>query len=275
MAERAEFLIEYARLHGPVTVRQLYYAAEVAGLPGIEKDEAGYARIQRQVLALRRDGRMPYDRIADATRWMRKPRSYDGLADALEATAAFYRRSLWADRDDRVEVWLEKDALAGVVLPITALFDVPLMVTRGYSSETFAWEAVRAAASSGARSLVIYILADFDRSGQDAARSLREKLGRFGQEHGLEIAFEQLGVTVEQIRDMRLSTRPPKRSAPADRAWPHAFACELDAIPPDTLRDLVEGALLRHISPAALRAAQVIEASERQILSAFAAKEAR
>lgn len=58
MEERAEFLIGYARKHGPVTVRQLFYAATVAGIVGIDKTEAGYNKVQVQVLDLRRAGRL-------------------------------------------------------------------------------------------------------------------------------------------------------------------------------------------------------------------------
>jgi hypothetical protein len=87
MEERARFLIEYAAQHGPVTVRQLYYQAEVHDAPGIDKTESGYDRVQRQVLDLRRAGRLPYDKIADLTRWMRKPRTYDGIRAALQAAA--------------------------------------------------------------------------------------------------------------------------------------------------------------------------------------------
>jgi hypothetical protein len=144
MEERAEFLIDYAQTHGPVTVRGLYYQAEVAGTPGIDKTENSYTKVQRQVLQLRRAGRLSYDDIADATRWMRKPRSYDGMEDALRHVASTYRRNLWRDTDDYVEVWIEKDALAGVIYPVTAEYDVPLMVARGFSSETFAFEAVAA-----------------------------------------------------------------------------------------------------------------------------------
>ena len=93
----------------------LYYQAEVACIPGIDKTEAGYAKVQRQVLDLRRAGRMSYEDIADATRWMRKPRSYNSVEDALAETARSYRRSLWRDADDYVEIWIEKDALAGVI----------------------------------------------------------------------------------------------------------------------------------------------------------------
>ena len=116
MEERAEFLIDYAEEHGPVTVRQLYYQAEVAGLPGIDKTDGGYDKIQRQVLNLRRAGRLDYDDIADATRWMRKPRSFDGVEEALADTARSLPRSLWTDAEDYVEIWCEKDALAGVIL---------------------------------------------------------------------------------------------------------------------------------------------------------------
>src|SRR5215469_11396909 len=87
MEQRAAFLIAYAEAHGPVTVRQLYYQAEVAHLPGIDKTECGYTRTQKQVLNLRRKGRLDYDHIADQTRWMRKPQSYDSLEAAIEATA--------------------------------------------------------------------------------------------------------------------------------------------------------------------------------------------
>jgi hypothetical protein len=70
-----------------VTVRQLYYQAEVHGAPGIDKTESGYDKIQRQVLDLRRAGRLPYTDIADLTRWMRKPRAFDSVEEALQETA--------------------------------------------------------------------------------------------------------------------------------------------------------------------------------------------
>ena len=41
-----------------------------------------------------------------------------------------YRRAIWDDQDVYVEIWLEKDALAGVVYDETEKWDVPFMVTR-------------------------------------------------------------------------------------------------------------------------------------------------
>jgi hypothetical protein len=244
MVERAAFLLHYANQHGPVTVRQLYYAAEVARLPGITKDDRDYGKIQ--YLELRRDGLMPYEHIPDATRWMRKPKSYDSAQHAVAETARLYRQNIWTEIDERCDVWLEKDALAGVILPVTAEYDVPLMVTRGFSSETFTFEAAHNYRRIGLP-VHVYHLHDFDRSGVDASRDLERKLKRFAAEAGIEVSFTPLEVTADLVEDWDLPTREPKRKTPADRRWPHDFACELDAIPPDDLRSLVRWGIKQHL----------------------------
>jgi hypothetical protein len=256
-------LIDYASQHGPITVRGLYYQAEVRGLPGIDKQDSSYGKVQRQVLDLRRAGRLAYEHIADATRWMRKPKAYDSEQEALEDCARLYRKNLWRDMDTYVEIWCEKDALAGVIYPITAKYVVPLMVTRGFSSETFCYEAV-AAREGDPRPYYVYYLGDFDRAGMDAARSLEEKLRRFGEDDGLEIVFESIAVTQDQVREWNLPTRLPKRESSADKKWPYTFACELDSIPPDDLRNLVERVINEHLSQRELAILKVSESSERE-----------
>ena len=268
MEERAEFLIDYAEAHGPVTVRQLYYQAEVHGLPGIDKTEGSYNKVQRQVLNLRREGRLAYRDISDATRWMRKPRSYDSVEDAIEHCGRLYRRSLWTDAEDYVEIWCEKDALAGVVYPVTSRFDVPLMVSRGFASETFCYSAIEARDGDD-RDYYVYYLGDFDRAGHDAANSLEEKLTRFADDEGISVYFEQIAVTVEQVSAWRLPTREPKRKSPADKNWPHNFACELDAISPDRIRRLVENSIDPHVDHEQLAVLKVAEKSERELLKAL------
>ncbi len=268
MEERAAFLVEYAAKHAPVTVRQLFYAATVAQVPGIDKTEAGYNKVQAQVLRLRKQGVMPYGFIADATRYMRRPRTHDGWQDALRNTAQLYRKSLWADADQEVEIWLEKSALAGVLYPVTSDYDVALMPTGGYTSETFAHSAVDNLRGTGV-GLVIYALYDFDRSGQDAALSLQEKVERFGIQYDVPIEFIHLGLTHDQVNAWNLPTRPAKRATTADRRWPHDFAAELDAIPPDALRDMVRAVIERHLPRHELDHLKRIEAEERQTLMQF------
>jgi hypothetical protein len=271
MEVRAKFLIRYAQRHGPVTVRGLYYQAEVAALPGIDKTANGYTKIQSQVLNLRREGRLDYGTIADATRWMRKPDTNNSVEEALRATAQYYRKALWSDTEDYVEVWCEKDALAGVILPVTEMFDVPLMVARGFVSETFAYEAIDARGDD-ARPYYVYYLGDFDRSGMDAARSLEEKLTRFADEAGIPVVFETLAVTPDMVHDLRLPTRAPKRESKADKNWPHDFACELDAVPPDVMRELVQDAIERHLPKREFEILKVAETSERRIIERLVGK---
>ncbi|MCY0149863.1 hypothetical protein OEG84_19700 [Hoeflea sp. G2-23] len=269
MEVRANFLIGYAAIHAPVTVRQLYYAATVVGLPGIRKDDNGYDAVQRQVLNLRREGRMPYRHIADLTRFQRKPLTHNGISEALEETAIFYRRALWRDMDYHVEVWAEKDALAGSLTPITSKFDVPLMVCRGFTSETFAHEAVRQWEGIG-KEVHVYHLGDFDRSGQDAASDLERKLKGFAAGSGLHVMFNRMAVNAEQVEEMGLPTREPKRVTAADKKWPYPFACELDAIPPDVLRKMLDDKLTQYIPEDQMQVLLAAEESEREILKIFA-----
>lgn len=268
MEVRAQFLIDYANEHGPVTVRGLFYAATVAGIPGIEKTDGGYNKVQAQVLNLRREGRMPYGVISDGTRYMRRPRTYDGWEAALRNTAQLYRKSLWADNFEQVEIWIEKSALAGVIYPVTSEYDVALMPTGGYTSETFAHEAVEGMRGTG-QGLVIYSLYDFDRSGRDAEVSLQEKVERFGREYDVPVTFHALGLTYEQVMGLDLPTRPAKRKTSADQRWEYPFAAELDAIPPDTLRDMVRTAIERHLPASELEHLKRIEQAERETMLRF------
>src|SRR3954465_13435931 len=102
METRAEALIEIARAMQPCTVRQAFYQATVRGL--VEKTEAGYAKVQRQLADLRRAGELPWHWIADNTRRQRKPQTWDSLQDALDETARTYRRSLWSSAASYVEI---------------------------------------------------------------------------------------------------------------------------------------------------------------------------
>ena len=100
----------------PMTVRQVFYQATVRGF--VDKSEAGYSKVQINLVHMRRSGDLSYEWLADNTRWIRRPTTYDSVQAAIDDTARFYRKSLWRDIDGYVEVWLEKDALSGVVFPI-------------------------------------------------------------------------------------------------------------------------------------------------------------
>src|SRR6478609_2238384 len=218
----------------PMTVRQVFYQATVAGI--VEKSEAGYNKVQTDLVQMRKEGSLPYSWLADNTRWQRKPDTYDSVEQALQDTAKFYRKSLWADADCYVEIWLEKDALAGVVHPVTDKYDVPLMVARGYASLSFLYGAADYIKDLEVPTY-IYHLGDFDPSGVNAAEKIEETLRALAPD--AEIHFKRIAVTPTQIRNWELPTRPTKSTDTRSKGF-DAVSVELDAIEPDKLRRIVK-----------------------------------
>lgn len=241
-----------------MTVRQVFYRLTVDGI--VPKDEGGYRSVQRQVLNMRREYLLPWAFIADGTRWRSEPDTWDSTEDALRETARLYRRNLWRSQGVRVEVWLEKDALASVIAGTTHKWGVSLMVSRGQSSDTFVYAAAReaqAAWDDAGIETIVYALYDSDKSGRIAAEKIAEKLQNCSDDAPIE--FELLAVTDEQIEAWDLPSRPAK-----ERGEPNAV--ELDAIPPDKLNTLVHDAIVQHVDEDAWRLEKIVEADEREKL---------
>lgn len=184
---RREQLLSIIALMQPMTVRQVFYQASVHGI--VDKSEAGYAKVQTDLVHMRRSGMLRYDWLADNTRWQRKPLTFGSPEQALLQTAAFYRKALWDDADCYVEVWLEKDALAGVVMPVTEAYDVPLMVARGYASLSFLHSAAEFIDSQDVP-VFIYHLGDFDPSGVNAGEKIEQTLKELAP--SADIHFERI-----------------------------------------------------------------------------------
>lgn len=270
MEARYRALLYIVEDHQPMTVRQVFYQATVKGI--IEKTEGGYDKVCTALVHLRRTGAMPYDWIADNTRWMRKPRTFAGIEAAIAHTARTYRRSLWDDAEAYCEVWLEKDALAGVVVDVTNEFDVPLMVSRGYSGLSFLHSAAEAMAEQD-RPCFVYHFGDFDPSGVNAAEKIEETLRELAPV--ADITFERAAVTPEMIKAWDLPSRPTKASDTRSKNWTGGDSVELDAIEPDMLRALVRECIEEHVDHDQLAKLKVAEASEREALAAFAATQMR
>ncbi len=266
MEERFERLIAIVNAIKPCTVRQVFYQATVQGV--VDKTENGYGAVQRALVKLRRDGRIDYGAIADNTRWQRKPNTFGSMGEALEEVARFYRRDLWRAADVYVEIWLEKDALSGVIWPITSKYDVPLMVARGYSSLTFLASAAEAI-NEQERPCYIYHLGDLDPSGVNAGEKIEQTLRELAPD--AEIHFQRLGVTDEQVTRYRLPSRPTKTSDTRAKKFGRAESVELDAIAPHELRGIVERAIVQHVNEHELGVIKVAERSEREFLLNMAA----
>ena len=162
-------------------------------------------------------------------------------------------------------MWLEKDALSGVLYDVTSQWDVPLMVTRGYPSLSFLHGAAEQIAAQ-TRPVHLYYVGDWDPSGLDIRRDVVTKLRKMAPQ--ATIVFTPLAVTKAQIDQYALLTRPTKVTDTRSRRFA-GESVEVDALPPDALRALVRLAIEGHIDPHALAAIRTIEAAERDTLRHF------
>jgi hypothetical protein len=275
-------LHEIVEADRPMSVRQVFYQAVTRGL--VEKTELAYnATVGRLLLEMRRDGTIPYSWIADGTRWMRKPSSYTGLAAFIERHQDAYRRDPWAESDTYLEVWCEKDALAGVIYGITAQYDVPLMISRGFASESYLHSSAEAIddeiyGEPDKGLAVVYYFGDFDPSGLKIGTSIEAAIRRILTEqfdwpdeaHDM-LEFRRVAVTEEQIEDWALPTRPTKVKGNAHAAdWTEdQGSVELDAIPAGQLRALVRDCIELHVDHEQLIQLRIVEAEEREQLALF------
>src|SRR3954466_1142156 len=126
-------LVEIVRLYSPATVRQVFYQAVNRAL--VPKSETkGYRVVQRRLVALRESGAITYGDIVDGTRYVHGYRRYNDLDEFTSYAAGLYRKDYWATSDVNVEVWLEKDALKGVLIPtVVNECGLGLHVTRGFA----------------------------------------------------------------------------------------------------------------------------------------------
>jgi hypothetical protein len=212
----------------------------------------------------------------DNTRDRNHPYTCKNIKAALEDTVRTYRKSLWDDNKVYIEIWLEKDALAGVIEDITRKYDVSLMVARGYSSITFLKDAAEHIKDQG-KPTYIYHLGDYDPSGVNAGENIEEFLREYtgGDDFDLggifldedDFHFTRLAVTEEQIEEWDLPTRPTKQSDSRAARFGDERSVELDAIEPRRLRSLVEAAILTHMSKRKYQQLMAQEKREKQQLS--------
>jgi hypothetical protein len=252
----------------PQTVRQVFYQLVARGV--IEKTEKEYqGTVIRLLSEMRLDGRIPWGWIVDESRRSRVTRTFDDIGDALQHTAEFYRRSALRDCDDYIEIWSEKEALAGIIYDAASDYDVPVIVSKGMPSLTQIYGSfthIRQAARAGKDSF-IYQFGDHDPTGCLIPKSIETRLVEFCDKDDCPYPIvERIALTEEQVEQYGLPTRPTKREGNSHARNFLGDSVELDALPSSKLRELVRNCIERHIDAAALATLCAAEDSERDIL---------
>jgi hypothetical protein len=260
--------VEILEAGQPMTGRGLFYRMISAGhLPSTDK--VHLKRLGRITTILREHGVVPFHWIVDGVRSTLKPSSWSGLADYSETVRRVYRKNYWASLPDYLHVFIEKDAMAGVLQPITYDYDVSLSVIRGYVSLSFAHE-IATQWSQIEKPITAFYFGDFDPSGFDLERDLREKLEKYSG--GCSFEWVRLGVTEEDFDAFNLLRLTPKvkdRRTAAFRRAGYTGCAELDAIPATALRERLEEAICNHIPAAEWERLTAVEAAERKSVVAI------
>lgn len=235
---------EYAEAGYAITLRQLYYQFVARGL--LPNTERSYKNLGNKVSQGRLAGLLPWDVIEDRTRGVDVPSSWDSPADIVDTAANAYKRDPWADQPRRVEVWIEKEALAGIAAQICDELRVPLLSCRGYTSQSEMWRAgarmFRTGSRERKRTLVLH-LGDHDPSGIDMTRDNRDRLGMFsGSALGGLVDLRRIALNMDQIEQYDPPPNPTKMSDSRTGNYEDWFGdeCwELDALDPPTLTALI------------------------------------
>jgi hypothetical protein len=252
-----KILYQLVEQQQPMTVRQVFYRCVVKGW--VEKTEKGYGFVQRNLANMRRERELPYSWVVDESRRMRGSQGFpsktvEEFMEDLDVDAVInkiadeYWTDLLGDLDFSIQIWLEKEALLGVVEPVTTRWGVPLCPAKGYSSLSFLYKASRDL-ESRERPAKLFYFGDYDPSGQDAIQSgyysLRS-LATNTKKLGLDLTI--VAVKPEQIEEMALPTRPTKQSDTRAGSFGDE-SVELDAIEPDVLRQMVEDTIAECFPP--------------------------
>lgn len=245
-----QILSEYAQEGFTLTLRQLFYQFVARGY--IANRQSEYKRLSGIISAGRLAGVLDWAHMEDRTRQVRGNAHWEGPEDLLESAAESFHLDLWEDQPFRVEVWIEKDALVGVVEGMCRQWDVPLFSCRGYTSQSEMWSAghnrLRRYGENGQRPIILH-LGDHDPSGIDMTRDIEERLSLFAQTW---VEVKRIALNMPQIEEYQPPPNPAKLTDTRAGAYvaEHGYeSWELDALSPTQLNALVNEEIEAYIDP--------------------------
>lgn len=233
-----EIIEEYEDQGLNLTLRQLYYQFVARGY--LANTERNYKRLGDIVSDARMAGLISWTAIEDRTRFVRELPSWDNPAHIIRDAALGYRTDKWASQLRRVEVWIEKDALIGVIEGVCQELQVPCFSCRGYVSASELWRAsrrVRKSDDAGQETVILH-LGDHDPSGVDMTRDIQDRLVGFG----VAAPVVRIALTMEQIKALKPPPNPAKQTDARFADYAAKFgedSWELDALDPVYLVRLV------------------------------------
>lgn len=230
---------EYAQQGFSLTLRQAYYQMVARAI--IPNNERSYKNLGNLISDARLAGLIDWTAIEDRTRNLRGRSHWTDPGSIIDSAAYSYHLDYWAGQRNYVEVWVEKDALVGIVGQICEKLDVNYFSCRGYVSQSEMWGAARRLhkRQQAGQHLVLLHLGDHDPSGRDMSRDIQERLATF-ETYGVE--FHRLALNMDQIELYNPPPNPTKLTDSRATGYIDEFGMEcweLDALEPTVIRDLI------------------------------------
>lgn len=239
--EQAESIIEEYQAQGfTLTLRQLYYQFVARDLLANKQTE--YKRLGSIIDDAKNAGLLPWAALEDRTRFVRTQSAWSGPYEIVETCAHQFHINRWLTQQWAPEVWIEKDALIGVIEGVCDELDVPFFACRGYVSGSAQWRAGRRAidAQKTKRKPIIFHLGDHDPSGLDMTRDNSEKINLYAKANGIQV--RRLALNMEQVQQYDPPPNPAKETDSRHAAYSAQFgdqSWELDALEPSVIAGLI------------------------------------
>lgn len=261
-----QIMREFAAAGYKLTLRQLYYQFVARDLLANKQTE--YKRLGSIINDARLAGKLDWDHIEDRTRNLESIPMWSSPQDILEAVAQQYKEDLWRNQSHRPEVWIEKEALVGVIEPICRKWRVPFVACRGYFSQSEAYAAGKRFLQYDAdgKQGIVFHLGDHDPSGMDMTR---DNLARLDMFTGGLVEVKRLALNMSQIDEYSPPPNPAKVTDSRFRDYQSEYgddSWELDALQPQVISNLIEDAINAIRDPDQWDDDAAIEAQNRQRL---------
>lgn len=243
--EANKIIDDYQKQGFSLTLRQLYY--QFVSRDMLPNTEKSYGKLGNVLSDGRLAGLISWSAIEDRTRNLRGVETFEHPSQAFQRARDSYRLDRWASQPFRPEVWIEKDALVGVISSICNDLSVDFFACRGYNSQSEQWRAGRRFTRyirEGQRPIVFH-LGDHDPSGIDMTRDNQERLSMFA---GTPILVQRLALNMAQIEQYQPPPNPAKITDSRFQSYKERYgesSWELDALEPMVIRDLIQEAILR------------------------------
>jgi hypothetical protein len=251
----SEVILPAQAAYLPLTVRQIYYLLVAPGV--ISKSEERYRNLCRILARERRAGRIPFDVVRDDGQDTYASAVYTGTPDFWQQERGRIE-SYRVDRQDGqaqyIELWAETAGMAPQLTRVADGFSVPVWTGGGQTSVTARRQIADRALERDVPTLILHV-GDLDPHGKIIYQVLIEDAAEWVDDldGGYALTGRRLALTPEQVDEYGLQDDNGK--------------VQLEALPPETLAEIIRQALIDTFDEGALLKQTDAEDAHRQELS--------